>query len=1327
MARDEMSEKMVELSTQPDAEWKKIQQNTFTRWVNQQLKTVNVAISDLETGFEDGLKLIRLVEVLSGRHLGKFSKKVSFRSQKLENISLVLYFLENDEHVKIVNIDSSAIVDRNLKLILGLVWTLIVHYSISKQVWILPECEENVVEEVSPREKLMVWIRGKLPGELALSNFMSDWNSGVLLAALVSSCAPDLGIDWRNWDIASPLRGTRMVMKLAEKHLGVAQFATTVSCSEGWWNKQGRNFHLVTAEELLSTAVDERSVMTYLAQFPQAQYKPPLGRIEGVDPNPLVGRVSQFKVYTLRESVVVDVLLRGPDRKPLDAAIIKLTPLQYSVSYSPPTVGLYEICVSVRDPEVGDFAELELETALANLEQRFSYERVAYIGRAVVFQLDNAEEGCVEMLVEDSDGNTNLLVLTQQNTSSCYAEFTPQSDGPHLVHVSCYNKPIQGSPFELDVRHQAELVRVWGSGIAERGVRVGEVVTIFMKTDDQCTLPFLVRITGPDGEVSVTESIDEEANVRTYTYVPRTVGDYEIEMKCGDVDIQRTRTVVHVEESCLSDIRAFGCGLLGGVQGMRCVFFLQYGLTDADKLKYAVKDQRGNELKVDGVQFENGSAVLHSLHFTPDHPGVYELSVLLSGKHIMDSPFYLLVDSGDGSLNPSNACVHGLDHNQYVSVGEEASFEVDVTAVGGNIVPSVQILDDDFIDVPFHVKERRQNVFEFTFTPQSAGRHFVVISVAGMALSDSPFVVSVESEAMRAVRVDGWDAGVRSVIRAEQPIDWAITAEWIGKNTVEAVLVDARGIANPLPAQKTANNELLIHSVAPQPGIYALKLIVNGKEAASREVVVEPQVDVSQIKVGFLEGENVDMVLNQQCSIRVDTAGMLALERGLEVVVEDPDGERNILELASLNGVYTGDWKASKVGETKIMVLFDGVIVKEMRAVIRDSESGSDYQDEAGRPWSDSGDCKENTAVDIKAALERSREMDEAESEKVVSPAPFEETRHFYFDVEETFQFNNMAAVVKTPSGENRAAIIQELGRGRAEVVYKPTEAGHHVLIIKHDNTDVEGSPIEFDVVGEEERSNAVAVKGAGLLRAIAGLPTGFVICTAGPLDDELSVLVDGAAKAKVDISKDQTGAFAVKLIPPIAGEYKVHLKVGSEDLDGSPLFVVAEDDRHKRSGDSAVSFVEVSLEVGAVRELCVMTATVKGPSSTEEPCMVRPVDATHIGVNFTPNEVGDYVIVVSKNGSVVHDLPSLVHVDDKGFASLVLKGRGDQQEVVGKSVELDEVRPEEMITRMAASSLMETCCFKVIAHETFDLEKLSAFVKTPSGDRRPAHIQVAR
>lgn len=38
---------MVLEDRQPDAAWKKIQQNTFTRWVNQKLEPVNVEVTDL--------------------------------------------------------------------------------------------------------------------------------------------------------------------------------------------------------------------------------------------------------------------------------------------------------------------------------------------------------------------------------------------------------------------------------------------------------------------------------------------------------------------------------------------------------------------------------------------------------------------------------------------------------------------------------------------------------------------------------------------------------------------------------------------------------------------------------------------------------------------------------------------------------------------------------------------------------------------------------------------------------------------------------------------------------------------------------------------------------------------------------------------------------------------------------------------------------------------------------------------------------------------------------------------------------------------------------
>ena len=89
--------------TAQDAEWKKIQQNTFTRWCNEHLKCVNLYIYSLETDLCDGLKLIALLQVLSHKKIVKYNKKPTFRPQKIENIAIALKFIE-DEDIKLVNI-----------------------------------------------------------------------------------------------------------------------------------------------------------------------------------------------------------------------------------------------------------------------------------------------------------------------------------------------------------------------------------------------------------------------------------------------------------------------------------------------------------------------------------------------------------------------------------------------------------------------------------------------------------------------------------------------------------------------------------------------------------------------------------------------------------------------------------------------------------------------------------------------------------------------------------------------------------------------------------------------------------------------------------------------------------------------------------------------------------------------------------------------------------------------------------------------------------------------------------------------------------------------
>lgn len=103
-AADEDEMVATERDLAEDAQWKRIQQNTFTRWANEHLKTVEKHIGSLESDLSDGLRLISLVEVLSGKRLPKHNKRPNFRSQKLENVSVALKFLEEGEGIKIVNI-----------------------------------------------------------------------------------------------------------------------------------------------------------------------------------------------------------------------------------------------------------------------------------------------------------------------------------------------------------------------------------------------------------------------------------------------------------------------------------------------------------------------------------------------------------------------------------------------------------------------------------------------------------------------------------------------------------------------------------------------------------------------------------------------------------------------------------------------------------------------------------------------------------------------------------------------------------------------------------------------------------------------------------------------------------------------------------------------------------------------------------------------------------------------------------------------------------------------------------------------------------------------
>ena len=232
------------------AEWKHIQHKTFTKWVNLHLKTANRSIDSLQSDLSDGLNLLALLEVLSGKKMDRFHVKPRIQAQKLENLEKAMTFIVEEEKIILVNIGVGDILQNNTKLILGLIWTLILHYDLAKH---LVDDTDGGGKPPPVKERLRKWIQEKIPTQ-QFENFTTDWNDGQVLAALVDAIAPGVFPDRDQWHSDVTLHNVTKVMDTAEQKLGVPQ--------------------LISPEDLCNPHVDELSMMTYLVQFVSAEVVP---------------------------------------------------------------------------------------------------------------------------------------------------------------------------------------------------------------------------------------------------------------------------------------------------------------------------------------------------------------------------------------------------------------------------------------------------------------------------------------------------------------------------------------------------------------------------------------------------------------------------------------------------------------------------------------------------------------------------------------------------------------------------------------------------------------------------------------------------------------------------------------------------------------------------------------------------------------------------------------------------------------------------------------------------------------------------------------------
>uniref|UniRef100_A0AAQ5ZQ32 Actinin, alpha 1 n=1 Tax=Amphiprion ocellaris TaxID=80972 RepID=A0AAQ5ZQ32_AMPOC len=220
-----------------DPAWEKQQRKTFTAWCNSHLRKAGTQIENIEEDFRDGLKLMLLLEVISGERLAK-PERGKMRVHKISNVNKALDFIAS-KGVKLVSIGAEEIVDGNAKMTLGMIWTIILRFAI----------QDISVEETSAKEGLLLWCQRKTAPykNVNIQNFHISWKDGLGFCALIHRHRPEL-IDYGKLRKDDPMTNLNTAFDVAEKYLDIPK--------------------MLDAEDIVGTArPDEKAIMTYVSSF----------------------------------------------------------------------------------------------------------------------------------------------------------------------------------------------------------------------------------------------------------------------------------------------------------------------------------------------------------------------------------------------------------------------------------------------------------------------------------------------------------------------------------------------------------------------------------------------------------------------------------------------------------------------------------------------------------------------------------------------------------------------------------------------------------------------------------------------------------------------------------------------------------------------------------------------------------------------------------------------------------------------------------------------------------------------------------------------------
>ncbi|GAM28593.1 hypothetical protein SAMD00019534_117690 [Acytostelium subglobosum LB1] len=636
--------------TETKKTWIDVQKRTFTGWANNYLKERILKINDLGTDLEDGTNLINLLEIISSKKILKYNKQPKIRMQKIENNNMAVNFIKQ-EGLKLVGIGAEDIVDGQLKLILGLIWTLILRYQI------------QMSENDSPKAALLEWVRGQVkPYGVRVDNFTDHWRDGKVLSALTDSLKP--GVLNMNTLSNDPFTDVNRAMDVALEQYDIPKIMdpsdmvnlpdelsviTYVSYFRDYaLNKEKRDKEAAEALERKRRTTSEPSQV--LAYGPGLEHGFVNVRgdftIKAINyyGDPLANGGENFTVAIVgANGVAVPVNLVDRNNGTYDGNYTPKDPQDITINIRLDGVDVknspFRVRIDGSDPNESNAYGPGLEGAKVGVQAPFKIQGRNKEGQATT-------RGGEEFTVKVSGPAGNVPANVHDNNDGSYdVVYTPTKGGEHRVEVFLRGVPLAQGPTSVRVLNSDENNSYCsGPGFEKAQARRPTEFTIHSigangKPAADGGDPFQVSISGPHQvDVSIADNDD---GTYTVAYTPEKPGDYEIIVTLNDKPIKDIPKEIHIKPAAdPNNSYAKGPGLEGG----ECFQPSKFKIFAVDPDGVARKDGGdGFVVTVEGpapvepYMVDNGDGT-YDVEFDPKAPGDYKINLTLDGDTVNGFP-----------------------------------------------------------------------------------------------------------------------------------------------------------------------------------------------------------------------------------------------------------------------------------------------------------------------------------------------------------------------------------------------------------------------------------------------------------------------------------------------------------------------------------------------------------------------------------------------------------------------------------------------------------------------------------------------------------------